>query len=95
MSFLNNAGVSLPPRGSVSKQNCELQLATNCLGPYLLTQILIPTLEATVPQTKPSTVRVVWTSSQVVDLAAMKSGLNPAELTSNDQSQNYTVSTAG
>ena len=95
--LFNNAGVSLPPRGSVSKQMHELQLATNCLGPYLLTQLLIPTLEATahISQTKPAAVRIVWTSSQMVDLAAQKGGLNPLELTTSDQSQNYTVSKVG
>ena len=29
--LFNNAGVSLPPRGSVSAQGHELQMATNCL----------------------------------------------------------------
>ncbi|KAF2967118.1 hypothetical protein GQX73_g6441 [Xylaria multiplex] len=42
----NNAGVSRPPVGSVSKQGIELQLATNCLGPFLLTQLLLPCLQA-------------------------------------------------
>lgn len=35
--LFNNASVSSPPRGSVSPQGHELQLATNCLGPHLLT----------------------------------------------------------
>ena len=30
----NNADVSLPPLGSVSKQGHELQIITNCLGPF-------------------------------------------------------------
>jgi NAD(P)-dependent dehydrogenase (short-subunit alcohol dehydrogenase family) len=41
----NNAGVSQPPLGRKSKQGFELQLATNCLGPFLLTQLLLPVLE--------------------------------------------------
>ncbi|KFA68089.1 hypothetical protein S40285_02593 [Stachybotrys chlorohalonatus IBT 40285] len=41
----NNAGVSQPPVGNVSKQGIELQLAVNCLGPFLLTQLLLPLLE--------------------------------------------------
>ena len=40
----NNAGVSLTPVGSLSKQGYELQMATNCLGPYLFTQLLLPCL---------------------------------------------------
>jgi NAD(P)-dependent dehydrogenase (short-subunit alcohol dehydrogenase family) len=43
----NNAGVSQPPAGSISKQGIELQFATNCLGPFLLTELLLPLLEAT------------------------------------------------
>ncbi|CAJ2512853.1 Uu.00g009720.m01.CDS01 [Anthostomella pinea] len=31
----NNVGVCQPPVGSASKQVIELQLATNCLGPFL------------------------------------------------------------
>ncbi|CAN8099746.1 unnamed protein product [Discula destructiva] len=42
----NNAGISQPPAKSVSKQGFELQLATNCLGPFLLTQLLLPLLES-------------------------------------------------
>ncbi|KAI1407944.1 NAD(P)-binding protein [Hypoxylon sp. FL1857] len=44
----NNAGVSWPPLGSMSKQGTELQLATNCIGPFLFTQLLLPLLEKTV-----------------------------------------------
>lgn len=65
--LFNNAGVSLPPAGSLSKQNHELQLATNCLGPYLLTRLLLPSLSATAAQSAPAAVRVVWTSSQMVE----------------------------
>ena len=59
----NNAGVSLPPAGSRSKQDHELQLATNCLGPYLFTKLLLPQLQAAVQTSIPGSVRVVWTSS--------------------------------
>ena len=45
--LFNNAGVSLPPLGSVSAQGYELQLATNCLGPFLFTSHLIPVLKST------------------------------------------------
>lgn len=47
----NNAGVSWPPPGSVSKQGTELQLATNCVGPFLLTQLLPPSSAAQQPLT--------------------------------------------
>lgn len=45
----NNAGVSMVPEGSVSAQGHELHLATNCLGPFLFTRLLIPLLLAAEP----------------------------------------------
>lgn len=76
----NNAGVSQPPAGSVSKQNIELQLATNCLGPFLLTELLLPLMEATAAGAAPASVRVVWTSSQMVELSAPPEGIVLSEL---------------
>ncbi|KAI1109634.1 short-chain dehydrogenase [Nemania sp. NC0429] len=80
----NNAGVSRPPVGSVSKQGIELQLATNCLGPFLFTQLLLPVLQATAASedTNPGSVRVVWTGSQAVELSAPKGGFDMADVLS-------------
>lgn len=94
----NNAGVSLPPVGSKSKQGHELQLATNCLGPYLFTQLLLPQLEAAAEVSHPDTVRVVWTSSLMVELAAPKGGVDIADLSStpkNDQVKIFNESKVG
>jgi hypothetical protein len=55
----NNAGVSQPPLGSVSKQGIELQLATNCLGPFLFTHLLLPLLESTSAGSSAGSVRVI------------------------------------
>ncbi|KAF2492141.1 NAD(P)-binding protein [Lophium mytilinum] len=80
--LFNNAGVSLAPLGSTSAQSEELMMATNCLGPYLLTQLLLPSLvtAAQDPATPPHSVRVVWTSSIAVDTQAPVGGLDPADL---------------
>jgi NAD(P)-dependent dehydrogenase (short-subunit alcohol dehydrogenase family) len=78
--LFNNAGVSNPPRGSISPQGHDLQLATNCLGPYLFTQLLLPTLKCTAKNMSPGSVRVVWTASIVVDVSAPKEGVNLDEL---------------
>ena len=88
----NNAGVSLPPQGSVSKQGHELQLATNCLGPFLLTQLLLPSLQAA-----HSSARVVWTSSLMVDMSAPKGGIELADVVSppKDKTKNYVASKTG
>lgn len=93
----NNAGVSLPPLGSTSKQGHELQLATNCLGPFLLTQLLYPSLHAAAASAPPGSVRVVWTSSQVVDLSAPKGGFTMSDITSPppDSTKNYVASKTG
>ena len=95
--LFNNAGVSLPPRGSVSAQGHELQMATNCLGHYLLTQLLLPTLLHTAKTAPPGTVRVIWTSSMVVDVSAAKSGINISDLTNppSDQQKNYVNTKTG
>ncbi|KAI1261857.1 short-chain dehydrogenase [Xylariaceae sp. FL1019] len=80
----NNAGISRPPLESSSKQGIELQLATNCLGPFLFTELLIPLLQATAAadSTVPGSVRVVWTSSQAVELSAPKGGFDMSDIVS-------------
>lgn len=99
--LFNNAGVSLPPAGSKSVQNHELQLATNCLGPWLLTNLLLPQLRAAAESSSPGSVRVVWTSSIMVELTAPKGGANIAALLSQataakpDQEMLYTGSKTG
>jgi retinol dehydrogenase-12 len=59
----NNAGVMIPPQGSVTKQGYELQLGTNNLGPFLFTKLLTPILAKTAQTSPPGSVRVVWVSS--------------------------------
>ncbi|KAI0599772.1 NAD(P)-binding protein [Biscogniauxia sp. FL1348] len=74
----------------------ELQLATNCLGPFLFTQLLKPLLQAAVTETAtpPGSVRVVWTASQTVELSAPPQGHIMSELHNppKDITQNYTNS---
>jgi NAD(P)-dependent dehydrogenase (short-subunit alcohol dehydrogenase family) len=101
--LFNNAGVSLLPIGSKSVQGHELHMATNCLGPLLLTKLLLPQLKAAAaataqePGSLSGSVRVIWTSSQVVELAAPKGGMVYSDLIDppRDSSQNYTNSKTG
>ena len=95
--LFNNAGVSLPPVGSVSAQGHELQMATNCLGHYLLTQLLLPTLLYTAESAPTAAVRVEWTSSIVVDASAPKGGIKISDLTNPppEQQNNYVTSKTG
>ncbi|KAF2722958.1 NAD(P)-binding protein [Polychaeton citri CBS 116435] len=59
----NNAGVMMPPKGSTTPQGHELQMGTNCLGPYLLTKYLTPLLHKTAAASPPGSVRVTWAAS--------------------------------
>ncbi|KAJ6114891.1 NAD(P)-binding protein [Penicillium sp. IBT 16267x] len=95
--LFNNAGVSQPPVGSLSKQGSELQLATNCLGPFLLTRLLMPSLKAAAATASAGSVRVVWTSSQVVEFSAPPEGMIMTNLDDppKDPVANYTASKIG
>ncbi|PON31088.1 hypothetical protein TGAM01_v200508 [Trichoderma gamsii] len=97
--LFNNAGVSQPPLGSLSSQGIELQFATNCLGPFLFTQLLLPLLESTAADeaTPQGSVRVVWTSSQVMELSSPLDGIVIDELRAppQDRTRNYTNSKTG
>lgn len=65
----NNAGVMIPPQGSKTKQGYEQQLGTNCIAPFLFTQLLTPILVNTAKTASPSSVRVVWVSSSAIGRA--------------------------
>lgn len=45
--LLNNAGIMWPPQRNLSKQGHESQFATNHLGHFLLTGLLLPLIKAT------------------------------------------------
>lgn len=45
--LVNNAGVMFPPRDVKSAQGYEMQMATNCIGPFLLSKLLTPILKET------------------------------------------------
>ena len=72
----NNAGVMIPPQGSKTKQNFELQLGTNCVAPFLFTKLLKPILQNTAKNAAQGTVRVVWVGSSAVDLLSPQGGVN-------------------
>ncbi|GAW21732.1 hypothetical protein ANO14919_112560 [Xylariales sp. No.14919] len=74
--LFNNAGVMFPPNGSETAQGYELQLGTNCLGPFLFTQFLTPTLLTTAKTAIPGSVRVVWVSSSAAEHLSPKGGID-------------------
>lgn len=65
----NNAGVMVPPPGSKTVQGYELQLGTNNLGHFLFTQFLHPILRETAKTAPSASVRVIWVSSSVAEMA--------------------------
>lgn len=97
--LFNNAGLSRQPAGSVTTQGHEIHMGTNCLGPYLLTKLLLPILAETAKTAPKNSVRVVFTSSGIIDLAGPPGGVSFAELEpgkhSDDMNRNYSGSKAG
>ena len=96
--LFNNAGVSLPPAGSKSAQGFELMMATNCLGPFLLAELLYPLLQRTAARTRAAAVRVVWTCSVHAEMHPPKDAMDPSQLdhpSTTDQSLNYAASKLG
>ncbi|KAF2205456.1 NAD(P)-binding protein [Delitschia confertaspora ATCC 74209] len=73
--LVHNAGVMKPPKGSKTKHNHDLEMGTNCLGPYLLNHFLSPLLLKTASFAPESSVRIVWLSSMVA-VATVKNGIH-------------------
>ncbi|KAI1108085.1 NAD(P)-binding protein [Nemania sp. NC0429] len=68
--LVNNAAVMYPPKGSIDAQGNELQVGTNCLGPYLLYQLLLPLLTRTASTSSTTaSVRVIWAASVAVHVS--------------------------
>ncbi|KAI4158318.1 MAG: hypothetical protein LQ342_007554 [Letrouitia transgressa] len=63
----NNAGIAQNPVGAVTKQGYEIHMGVNCLGPYLFTKLLTPLIVKTASSAPANSVRVIWTSSQVIE----------------------------
>ncbi len=58
-TLINNAGVANLPERTFSEQGVELNFATNHLGHFLFTNLLIPKLAAAAKSSKPGSVRVI------------------------------------
>ena len=93
----NNAGISTVPNGSKTKQGIEQHMGTNCVAPLLFSQLLLPQLRSAAAEAPKASVRIVWTSSFLVDTSAPPGGLVVAELSAplNDPVRNYAASKAG
>ncbi|KAJ9620850.1 short-chain alcohol dehydrogenase [Taxawa tesnikishii (nom. ined.)] len=70
----NNAGVMVPPSGSRTAQGHELQIGTNCLGPYLFTRLLLPVLQRTAAAAPPGSGEPVVHGTKMANYAQSKAG---------------------
>nr|POE90118.1 putative oxidoreductase [Quercus suber] len=72
-------------------------MATNCLGPYLLTQLLLPILVETAKSSTSAHTRVLWTSSIATDMGSPKGGILLEQLAKPPAGQqlNYSISKTG
>jgi NAD(P)-dependent dehydrogenase (short-subunit alcohol dehydrogenase family) len=95
----NNAGVTQIPAGSVTAQGHNSNMATNCLGPFLLTKLLLPILIQTAKTSPKDSVRIVFTSSGIVNLNTPSGGYSLADLSpdnhSKDPAHSYGASKVG
>ncbi|VUC25675.1 unnamed protein product [Clonostachys rosea] len=65
--LFNNAGLGYPERGLKTTQGHELQIGVNCVGPFLFTQRLTPTIVSTAQNSPKDSVRVIWASSSATE----------------------------
>lgn len=80
--LFNNAGVLSAAKDLVlTPQGHELHVGTNCLGTFLLTDLLTPILARTARTESPGTVRVVWVCSSASEIFAEDGvGVRPEKL---------------
>jgi NAD(P)-dependent dehydrogenase (short-subunit alcohol dehydrogenase family) len=95
--LFNNAGVACVPLYCKTPQGLEPHIGINCVGSFLLTKLLLPVLTSTAAQAPENSVRIVWTSSVLMDLLALKGGILAEQLThpNSDVDAHYVASKAG
>jgi NAD(P)-dependent dehydrogenase (short-subunit alcohol dehydrogenase family) len=95
----NNAGISYAPSDELTTQGYEPHMGINCLGPFLLTKLLLPVLKQTASISPGPSTRVIFIASAMVDMAAPLGGVPLSELLpgnqSVDPSRNYAISKTG
>ena len=90
----NNAGIGAVPVGSKTKQGIEAHMGVNAIGPLLFTQLLLPKLQAAAADSPKNSVRIVWSSSWMMEGYAPKGGYSLEDLEkggTNDAFVNYAL----
>jgi NAD(P)-dependent dehydrogenase (short-subunit alcohol dehydrogenase family) len=91
----NNAGVSRELVGSTTVQGYEAHIGINCLGHFLLTKLLLPTLLQTAKSSPKASVRLIFTSSGIIDMFGPPGGLSLTEPHGKTIESNYSASKVG
>jgi NAD(P)-dependent dehydrogenase (short-subunit alcohol dehydrogenase family) len=80
----NNAGTGRTDTKLFTNQDIEMHHGVNCVGPFLLAKLLYPVLEKTAKRNgvDPASVRIVWTSSVIVDFGSPTGGVDLEDLDS-------------
>ena len=83
----HNAGVMIPPDGSVTKQGLDLQLGTNALGPWLFQHYLTPLClkTATLPGVRKNATRVILVTSNAHTGSPKPDGVNWDDINMHEQ----------
>ena len=61
-------------KGSNDPQHNELHIGTNCVGPCLLFQLLLPILTKTAASSPTGSVRVIWAGSIAIEVNSLEPG---------------------
>ena len=95
--LFNNAGVCNVPLEHKTVQGLESHIGINCVGPFLLTKLLLPILTSTAARAPANSVRIVWSSSILVDMMAPEGGIRTRQLTNPDRNtdEHYSSSKVG
>ncbi|KAJ4349377.1 short-chain alcohol dehydrogenase [Didymosphaeria variabile] len=72
----NNAGIGGAPLGTTTAQGLEGHIGTNCVAPFLFTQLLLPLLRKAATSAPKGSVRVVWTGSLMIDTFSPPGGID-------------------
>lgn len=93
----NNAGIGAAAVGSKTKQGIEAHMGVNVLGPLLFTQLVLPKMQYAASVAAKNSVRIVWTSSWMMESNSPLGGFNPKDVENggaNDAYTNYATSKA-
>ena len=94
----NNAGIGGNPVGTTTKQNIEGHIGVNCVAPLLFTQELLPKLQNAAKNAPLGSVRIIWTSSLMVESHSPPSGVDFSSIeapATQDPKRDYAISKAG